>query len=110
MVNAILVILALAAAPASADQSSPAPNRSQRFATQRPSPNDPYKKLFEPQASVAPRAPEQTGTTAKPRVVCGMTMIPADPAIDPKILVPLPAVGIDYKLRTIDPAICSPSK
>jgi hypothetical protein len=110
MVNAILVILVLAAAPAFADQSSVAPKASARFGTQRPSQNDPYKSLFEPRAKFLQPAMQTTAAKPKPQIVCGMTMVPGDTSIDPKMARPLPADGIDYKLRTIAPPICSTSK
>ena len=106
MVKAILLIMVAAAAPAFADQSSPAPNRSPRFGTQRLSQNDPYKKLFAPMRTITPPTTANV-SEAKSKVVCGMRVIPADPSIDPKIVLPPASDGIDYTLRAIDPAICS---
>ena len=98
----------LAAAPVVFASQSPAPRTDARFGTQRPASN-PYKKLFEPQKSLAPSIANQQ-PAAKPQVVCGMKIIPADPAIDPKMLVKPQADGIDYKLRTVDPPICMPAR
>jgi hypothetical protein len=109
MTKTILLIMVLVAAPAFADQSSPAPNRSARFGSQRPH-SDPYKTLFEPRTTFGQRAPEHNVSEAKPQVVCGMRLIPGDASIDPKMAIPRPSNGIDYKLRTIDPPICSTPK
>src|SRR5262245_40982624 len=37
----------------------------------------------------------------KPRVVCGMTLIPADPSIDPGIVVKVPDLQTRYAIRAI---------
>jgi len=56
----------------------------------------------------APPAPNQLATPAKPRVVCGMTLIPAVPAIDPKIAKPGTEKRNDTKftIRAIQPSMC----
>jgi hypothetical protein len=48
---------------------------------------------------------------AKPIVVCGMTLIPADPKIDPKIHARPPTRDIKPLIRTIPPRECqAPAK
>ena len=46
----------------------------------------------------------------KPRVVCGMTLIPAPPEVDPKIALPEPAEKpknpTTYTIRPVQPSIC----
>jgi hypothetical protein len=97
-----------------------APLRQQRPATVDLSPstplttapaqnNDkPFDKLFNkslpPQAmpSGQPAKNQQAG----PKVVCGMVVIPADPAIDPKIVTPPPPDAADAKIRRIVPDVC----
>ena len=106
MSKAMVVIMALAAAPALADQ-SPSPAPSARFGAQRPQ-SDPYKTLFAPRTKLVQPAIENKVSQARPKVVCGMTLIPGGSSIDPKMALPRPSNGIDYKLRTIDPPICSP--
>ena len=106
------VIVLLAASPAFADQSTPTPRSSARFGALRPS-QDPYKQLFEPQKNLfAPRRAMQPSIAAagKPKVVCGMTIIPADPKTDPKMAIARKSDGIDYTLRTIDPPFCNPAR
>lgn len=99
MVKQIVVAVVLSvAAPAMAGQY--APNKS-----------NPYRNLFAAQNALT-KAVESVTPKAdvKPTVVCGMTMVPADPAIDPKMLVPRKADGVDYQLRAVTPAICNPSR
>jgi hypothetical protein len=109
MVKTVLAIVTLVAAPAFADQSLPAQDRSARFGTQRPLQNDPYKKLFKTPRHVTPAIGDQV-SKPKRQVVCGMTIIPADPSIDPKMAISRPANGIDYKMRAIVPPICNPAR
>ena len=40
-------------------------------------------------------------------VVCGMTVIAADPGIDPKIVHPVPEDTASYKIRRIEPPVCN---
>jgi hypothetical protein len=39
-----------------------------------------------------------------------MTVIPADPKIDPKMLLEKKADGVDHKMRVLEPTICNPSR
>ena len=99
MVRQIVVAVVLAvAAPAIAGQH--APNKS-----------NPYRNLFKEQSALQ-KAVQAAAPKAdpKPTVVCGMTIVPADPSIDPKMLVPRKADGVDYTIRVITPAICNPSR
>jgi hypothetical protein len=45
-------------------------------------------------------------STAGPTVVCGMTLIPADPKIDPKMKVPVPEGGVARTMRVVPPSVC----
>ena len=45
-------------------------------------------------------------STAGPTVVCGMTLIPADPKVDPKMKVPAPDRGVAYRMRVVPPTVC----
>jgi hypothetical protein len=112
MVTAIVVLLMLAAAPpVFAGQPLPTPRPTARFGALRPAPSkDPYRQLFEAKAlkkaveNAAPKADRQ------PSVVCGMTIVPADRSIDPKMLFPRKADGADYKIRVLTPPICHSPK
>jgi hypothetical protein len=110
--HALVVAVMLAGvAPLFADQSTPTPRSSARFGALRPS-QDPYKKLFEPQTKLleARTTAALAALAPKPKVVCGMTIIPADPKFDPKMAIPRKSDGIDYTLRTIDPPSCNPAR
>lgn len=79
----------------------------------RPNKSNPYSGLFQPAPLVKPteRTPAtQPLTTAKPKVVCGTTVITADPSIDPKFkfMIPGPDRPTRFTIRAIDPAICKP--
>lgn len=70
---------------------------------------DPYKKLFQqPPLDQTARAQRRADTAAStaPRVVCGMTVIPMDPSIDPKMIIPRPPGDTRYTIRAIPPPIC----
>jgi hypothetical protein len=42
----------------------------------------------------------------KPKVTCGMTVIPADPTVDPKAIKPLPDQTTKHTLRQVPPGAC----
>jgi hypothetical protein len=68
---------------------------------------NPYSRLFEPQAKMAP--PQRSGAPAaesKPRVVCGMTVIPADMSIDPKMQMKRKDSPTRYAIRSVPPPMC----
>jgi hypothetical protein len=49
---------------------------------------------------------DQAGATG-PRVVCGMTLVPADPKVDPKMRAEVPDRGVAFTMRAVRPTICS---
>lgn len=84
-----------------------------------PPPKDnPLGDLFAPKGKAsAPRLlfPTPAPTTTRPgdarigqgpAVVCGLTMIPGDPKVDPGIRHELPADAPRFAIRTVDPRIC----
>ncbi len=75
----------------------------------RPNKSNPYKGLFQPAPLVKPdeRAQLAQPSTAKPTVCC-MTMIPADPSLDPKFTKTPPDRTTKYTMRLIDPTVCTP--
>jgi hypothetical protein len=110
MFNAVVVMVMLSAAePVLADQSIAAPSNAARFGSSRQAQSDPYGKLFAPRKAVAPTGVESQ-RAAKRRVVCGLTIIAADSAIDPSILVEPNVDVIDYKIRALDPPLCNPRR
>jgi hypothetical protein len=42
----------------------------------------------------------------KPKVTCGMTVIPADPNVDPKAIKPVPGGTTKHTIRKLPPAAC----
>lgn len=92
---AVIVALLVSVSPAAAQS---------KYA---PEPANPYKNLFQPKTiEQAARSQQRADNTAKPRVVCGMTLIPADPGIDPKIYVAPRNDATHDTMRVIPPAIC----
>ncbi len=74
--------------------------------------SNPYSGLFQPAPLVKPSERSQAAqpsTPATPKVVCGMTVFPADPSIDPKFTITPPDRKTKYTMRAIDPAICKPA-
>jgi hypothetical protein len=59
-----------------------------------------------------PQMPDMTRSApqsadARPRIVCGMTVVPVNPGADPKmVLRPKPDSNVEYKIRVISPRIC----
>jgi hypothetical protein len=45
-------------------------------------------------------------STPKPSVVCGMTLVPADPAADPKMKAAVPNRGVTFTVQSVPPTIC----
>jgi hypothetical protein len=109
MSNAIVALVVLGAvSPVFANQSTPEWRATPRLDVVRPWHSGAQKKLFEVQRDLKAATP---ATANRPKVVCGMTIIPADPKIDPKMLfAPKSDNGVEYKLRAIDPPICNPAR
>lgn len=42
----------------------------------------------------------------KPTVTCGMTVVPADPKVDPKAIKPVPDQATKHTIRQVPPAAC----
>jgi hypothetical protein len=49
-----------------------------------------------------------SGQAQEPSVICGMTVVPADPRVDPKIRVAPPANGTTFTLTVVPPTVCKP--
>ena len=82
---------------------SPAPSKPGALTR---SPADPYRNLFQPpEVSSVP-----SSVTPKAQVVCGMTVIPADPSVDPTMVLPPKNDGVKYTIRAVPPPICTPAR
>jgi hypothetical protein len=91
-------------------QPVPPPRTSPLFPVQ---PFDGQQPQAPPQARPAPLFPEKVANLPpdlKPRVVCGMTLIPAPPTVDPKIALPeqteKPKNPTTYTIRPVQPSTC----
>ena len=75
-----------------------------------PDKKNPYSRLFQPSPTIQPSRQPATalppGVAGKPEIKCGMTVIPADPSIDPQIAISRPPDGTRFTIRAIDPPIC----
>ena len=91
-----LVVLLVIAAPAAAQEFKPQVNLFVQQKKAAPAPQVDWN--WRPPADVAP--------TAKATVVCGMTLVPADPKMDPGIRAAAPDSRVSYTLRTVQPEIC----
>jgi hypothetical protein len=86
------------------------PPESTRFFPVASSRKDPFGKLFDPATRPAPGrrdtpAPESESRT-KPKIACGMVMIPTDPAFDSRIRLEVPRSDTTYTIRSIPPPVC----
>jgi hypothetical protein len=68
-----------------------------------------FTRLFQPPTAprVTPPPRERPRQPPKPRVSCGMLMIPADPSIDPGIAITGDR-NTEFKIRAVEPSICWP--
>jgi hypothetical protein len=56
--------------------------------------------------SAASQLFQQMYSSSKPQVICGMTLLPADPKLDAKIRTGIPAGGVKAMMRTVAPQVC----
>ena len=68
-------------------------------------PPSPPRFLFPTPAPTLNRPPDQR-LAQKPTVVCGLTLIPADPNVDPGIRREVPEDGPRFSIRSVDPQLC----
>jgi hypothetical protein len=70
-------------------------------------PPSPPRFLF-PTPTPTPRLNQPQGVplAQKPTVVCGMTLIPGDPNVDPSIRQEVAEDGPKYSIRSVDPKLC----
>jgi hypothetical protein len=70
----------------------------------------PFTKLFRPAPlpTESRSSMQQPRSPARPKVVCGMTLIPGDPAIDSGIATRAQRSETRFTIRAIQPRICWP--
>lgn len=71
-------------------------------------PSTPRLMAPAPQAPRGPVAMPNAEAPARPpaRVVCGMTMVPVDSSLDPKIVHPVPPSRVKHTIRISKPPLC----
>jgi hypothetical protein len=68
---------------------------------------NPYSNLFKPRDLKEVARTQQSATPpAQSRTVCGMKLIPADPSIDPKFVIPRNDDATKYTIRIVPPPAC----
>lgn len=109
---AVIVVVLFVAVPAFGDQPSATTSPTARFGALRaPQSNDPYSQLFATQKLQAAVQQAESVVATRPKAVCGMLIVPADPKVDPKIAIPPnKAPNLEFKIRVIEPPVCSPAK
>jgi hypothetical protein len=104
-----LLLLATLAVPALADAQATAPpaldgptrTPSGSYLNLAPHLKTPARPLVQ-----APRGPVRRVAATAPRVVCGMTIIPGDPAVDPGIMARATPSSARPSMRAVEPMIC----
>ena len=70
---------------------------------------NPYAQSFGAPLTAVPRVTPSVITPespATPTVKCGMTLIPGDAQVDPRIAAPRPPDGPRFHARTVEPTVC----
>jgi hypothetical protein len=74
--------------------------KSDLFGQKKPAPKPPKVDWNWQLSTAQPQA-------ARPSVVCGMTVVPADPTIDPKIRVAPRDNGVKFAMKVVEPTLCA---
>jgi hypothetical protein len=93
------------AAQAAAQEIAPKP----WFAPKRPDSHQFFGPVKPRVLSQTPLADPSKTEAPKPRVICGMTVVPADPSIDPGFLKPVPSTT-RFTMRIVEPKDCAAPK
>ena len=108
----VAVLFLAAARPVAADQAPAAPSDNATLGALRKAPEAKgYRKLFEVGESL-PSAVAEASKNAAPaprmKIVCGLTMIEADPFFDQKMKATLPKdPTVRYTIRAVEPSLCT---
>ena len=109
MLNALFISITLlaGAVPVFADQ-APNPSRAAPFGTLRPQASNPYSRLFEVREALKQAQQQAMQGAPKKTIVCGMTIIEADPFFDQKMKVTPPKdPNVRYTIRAVPPPVCA---
>lgn len=87
---------------------APSPPKSATTPARKQEPRNPYSRLFQVPRPVTPSPAEvQAGPPKQaPIIKCGMTLIPADPRIDPDIAHTPHDRTTNFTIRAIEPPVC----
>ena len=105
--------LFLGALPVSADQTQVNPQANARLGALRATQSsNPYAKLFDARTALKLAVQNEAQKNAsKSTIVCGMTIIEADPYFDQKMKVTPPKDdNVRYTIRAVDPPVCNSSR
>ena len=103
-------LLAVSVVSLSAEQARVSPEANARLgALRKAEQGNPYGRLFQAQQMLKQAVADKEA--ARPKVVCGMLIVPADPTLDPRMRVTPPQdPTVEYRIRTLDPPVCNPAK
>lgn len=110
MRNALFIALTLLASaiPLNADQPAATPQSTAQFGALRRPQKNPYDRLFEAREALKQAQPDAAKDAPKKRVVCGTTIIEADPFFDQKMKVTPPKdANVRYTIRAVPPPVCA---
>lgn len=94
-------VLACSASLLAQSPSSPQPNAFGNLFGQRPRPRKQPQSIF-----AGASTPSPAPGLAQAVIVCGLTLLPADPAVDAAIRHPLPANVGTFTMQKIVPSAC----
>ena len=105
LVAVVLVGSASVSAQQPANGKPPTANLSGSLFAPTSKPPAPRRFLF-PTPAPTLNQPSRARLAQKPTVVCGLTMIPGDPNVDPAIGKEVPEDASTFSIRSVDPKVC----
>jgi hypothetical protein len=106
---AFVAVVHIESAPIAAQQSTngmpPTASPFGNLFAPKSKPSSPPRLLF-PTPTPMLNQPPDTHLASKPTVVCGLTVSPADPNVDPAIRREVPEDGPRFSIRSVDPKLC----
>ena len=104
IVTFVAVVLIGPASMAAQQPANGLPPRANLFGSQLSPPSTPSS----PPRFLFPTPAPNVRLAPKPTVVCGMTLIPGDPNVDPGIRRDVPENGPKFPIGSVDPKLCRP--
>jgi hypothetical protein len=108
MLSALAVVPGRAASLAGQEPAAPPSSETPKITVAPPPSKQPFTNIFvTPGEELSRSRPVADSGNAQPRIVCGMTLVPARPELDPKMVAQgPPQPTIEYKARAIRPRVC----